>query len=138
MEPTFPNGMDVEVFKMKALEQALREVTLTSDKEHVTPYIYRNSTFYNQNMFVSSNFRNEKNFGHVRLTIDEQADYEVLRILIENLGVDSDWRSYTNYYLSHSEVRALNEHIDRNEGYIKSLNNDRKNNHEIWHFRQND
>ena len=36
---TFPDGLDVEVFRFEALEQAWREAKLASDREHVTQYI---------------------------------------------------------------------------------------------------
>ena len=36
---TFPDGQDVEVFTLAALEKAWREAELTSEREHVTPYI---------------------------------------------------------------------------------------------------
>ena len=53
LEEIFPDGQDVEVFKFSALEKAWKEATLNSDKEHVTPYIHKNSTYRNKSMFVS-------------------------------------------------------------------------------------
>jgi spore coat polysaccharide biosynthesis protein SpsF (cytidylyltransferase family) len=124
LESLFPDGEDVEVFKFSALEKAWKEATLNSDKEHVTPYIYRNSTFLNQNKFVSANYGNEENYGSVRLTVDSPPDLEVLKILIEDLGMDKTWQTYADCYLSNAEIKKINEHIARNEGYIKSLKND--------------
>lgn len=39
MHPTYPDGMDTEVFKFSALETAWKEANLQSEREHVTPYI---------------------------------------------------------------------------------------------------
>lgn len=124
LSPNFPNGMDVEVFKFSALEYAWKNATLKSDREHVTPYIYRNSSYQQGTLFKSENFGNDENFEHVRLTVDDPEDFKVLSIVIEELGIEKDWKSYADFYLSNPEVKQINEHINRNEGYIKSLNND--------------
>jgi spore coat polysaccharide biosynthesis protein SpsF len=124
LSPSYPNGMDVEVFKFSALEQAFLEATLNSDKEHVTPYIYRNSTFNNQNLFKADNLSNPENLENVRLTVDEAADFEVIKNIIEQLGIEKDWKSYSDYYQANKKINSLNVHINRNEGFYKSLEND--------------
>ena len=37
LQPTYPDGIDTEVFKFSALERAVKEARLTSELEHVTP-----------------------------------------------------------------------------------------------------
>ena len=39
LKEEFPDGQDVEVFTFKALEKAWNEAKLSSEREHVTPYI---------------------------------------------------------------------------------------------------
>ena len=41
---SFPDGMDVEVFKFSALLKAYDEATMQSEREHVTSYIWKNGT----------------------------------------------------------------------------------------------
>ena len=41
---SFPDGMDTEVMKFSALERAYNEANMTSEREHVTPYIWKNGT----------------------------------------------------------------------------------------------
>ena len=41
----YPDGQDIEVFKFSALEAAWKNANLSSDREHVTPYIRNNSDF---------------------------------------------------------------------------------------------
>lgn len=39
LKPTYPDGIDTEVFRFSALERAYNEALLKSEREHVTPYI---------------------------------------------------------------------------------------------------
>ncbi len=124
LQPSFPDGLDVEVFKFKALEKAWMEASLNSDKEHVTPYIYNNSSFRQKQLFSAANFAyHGANYDQVRLTVDELADFEVIRALVEKLGTACDWKTYADHYLSEDLVKGMNQHITRNEGYTKSLKN---------------
>ena len=124
LNPTFPDGMDIEVFKFSALEKAWNEAELDSEKEHVTPYIHKNSTFNGNNLFTSSSYENETDYGSVRLTVDEPSDFEVIKHIIENLGTNKGWEEYANYYLSNNDIKNINSGISRNEGYKQSLNQD--------------
>ena len=47
LEPTYPEGLDTEVFTYDALKKAFREARLASEKEHVTPYIWKNPSLFN-------------------------------------------------------------------------------------------
>lgn len=120
----FPDGQDVEVFKFSALEKAWKESTKLSDREHVTPYIRNNSTLLGGTLFNSVAFDTNTNYNHVRLTVDEELDFLVVKEIIEHLGVDKTWEEYTSFYLNNNDINKLNKSITRNEGYIKSLNND--------------
>lgn len=124
LNPTFPDGMDIEVFKFSALEKAWKEAQLDSEREHVTPFIHKNSTFNGLNLFVSCNYESDQNFADVRLTVDEPADFEVVKLIIEKLGLDEDWMTYTSFYLSNKDINELNGSSKRNEGYDKSLKED--------------
>jgi spore coat polysaccharide biosynthesis protein SpsF len=123
LEPTFPDGMDVEVFSFSALKKAWSEASLPSDREHVTPYIYRNSDKKGGSMFKSAGCDNPVDFSQVRLTVDEPADLEVITTLIKVLGTDASWLEYSNYYLINN-LNKLNSRHPRNEGYSNSLKKD--------------
>lgn len=123
-EERYPDGQDIEVFKFSALEKTWKEATLKSDREHVTLYIRNSSTYKHGNLFTSDNHNLVDNFSHVRLTVDEQADFEVIDQIITDLGLDKDWRTYSNYYISNEHIQKLNNKIVRNEGLLKSLKND--------------
>lgn len=122
--PTYPDGVDVEVFKFSALERAHNEAELKSDKEHVTPYIWRNSTVKGGNIFKSLNYTNSKDYSTYRITVDTQEDFEVIKALIIALGTDRSWEEYLEYLDQHPEIKEQNSNHTRNEGYAKSLLND--------------
>jgi spore coat polysaccharide biosynthesis protein SpsF len=126
MQPTLPDGMDAEVFTFKALEKAHAEATLKSDREHVTPYIWRNSTFKGGNLFVSQNVFNDKDYSNYRLTIDNEEDFLVIKELVETLGINCNWKEYVEFLDKNPHIKAINSEIKRNEGYEKSLIEDKK------------
>lgn len=124
LNPTFPDGIDCEVFKFEALEKAFNEATLKSDREHVTPYIWRNSSVKGGTLFKSGSVKNSEDYSSYRITVDTQEDFEVIRQLIEALGPDKSWKEYISYLNQHKEIKELNDRHIRNEGYQKSLLND--------------
>lgn len=121
LTPTFPDGMDVEVFKFSALEKAFKEATLTSDREHVTPYIWRNSTERGGDLFTSINVANPDDYSEFRITVDTQEDFSLVENLISSIGVDQPFEAYVKFMMDHQEVRKMNQQYARNEGYEKSL-----------------
>ena len=58
------------------------------------------------------------------MTVDELKDFELISILINNLGTDKTWLEYTNYIIQNN-LDKINESIIRNEGLLKSLKNDK-------------
>jgi len=127
IEEQYPDGQDIEVIKFSALEKAWKEASLKSDREHVTPYIRNNSTYKGGSLFKSNNHDLDDNYNHVRLTFDEPKDLEVIKHIVNDLGLDKDWRTYAEYYLNNPKVKALNDTIVRNEGYQKSVDEDKNN-----------
>lgn len=124
LNPTYPDGIDVEVFKYSVLEQAYNGATLKSDCEHVTPFIWRNSSFKGGNKFKSMSYENKKDFSSVRLTVDKLEDFLVIEKLVNALGIYEPWEKYVEYLQDHKEIQSLNKDFIRNEGYQKSLNAD--------------
>jgi len=121
LETKYPDGQDIEVFKYTVLEQAWREGKLLSEREHVTPYIWKNSTYKGGSLFTSDNFCEEHDYGHLRMTVDEMADFEVISKIIKELGKDKTWLEYAQYIDNDNEIKKINQGIGRNEGYSKSL-----------------
>lgn len=121
----FPDGQDIEVIKWSALEKAWLEAKLPSEREHVTPYIRKNTDFNGGTLFKAMNFPANANYNQVRMTVDEPSDLDTITLLISKLGLDESWRTYADYIVENPEVFE-NQKIVRNEGYIKSLEKDDK------------
>ncbi|WP_455674540.1 cytidylyltransferase domain-containing protein [Phocaeicola sp.] len=122
--PSYPDGMDVEVFKFTALEKAWTEATLKSEREHVTPYIWKNSTVKGGLLFSSISVENDVDWSAERITVDTPEDFELVKDLIEGLGIEKNCKDYVEYLNVHKEIKAINQHYTRNEGYDKSIKND--------------
>lgn len=120
---TFPDGLDIEVFSFAALKKAWEKATMTSEREHVTPYI-RN----HKRMFKTVSLEHPRNLGVHRWTLDEARDYEFIRKIFDGLydgnpyfGMDD----ILKYIESNPKLKAINADITRNEGYGKSLKEDK-------------
>ncbi len=119
----FPDGQDVEVFRFSALETAWKHAKLRSEREHVTPYIRNNADGKGDNSFTTFNYPSEKNYSHIRMTVDEPRDFQLIEHLIQKLGTEKTWLEYTDYMIENN-LTKLNEGIIRNEGFLKSLKKD--------------
>lgn len=125
LKPTFPDGQDVEVFTFNALKLAWEQAALLSEREHVTPYIWKNSTFNKGNLFKSVNvYASDTDYSKVRLTVDERQDLEVIRFLVNAIGEHKTWSEYAEFYLNNNEISKLNQNFRRNEGYTRSIGQD--------------
>ena len=120
----YPDGQDIEVFKFSALEAAWNNAKLLSEREHVTPFIRNNSDYKGGSLYSSINYPCDADYSKVRMTVDEIEDFELIEVLVKDLGVDRSWKEYADYILQ-KRLFQLNGSINRNEGLIKSMRNDK-------------
>jgi spore coat polysaccharide biosynthesis protein SpsF len=71
----FPDGSDIEVFSMKALERANVEVQDEHRREHVT------FQFWQGQDYVSSQYTQDKDWSNYRITVDYPEDFEVVEYI---------------------------------------------------------
>jgi spore coat polysaccharide biosynthesis protein SpsF (cytidylyltransferase family) len=120
--PTFPDGLDTEVFSFETLDTVWKEATLKSDREHVTQFIRRQP-----DRFKSANISNGTDLSHMRWTVDEPEDLAFVRGVYEGLA-KRGWRGYDLTQLLHviaeDNLEDASTLHQRNEGLIKSLQND--------------
>lgn len=123
LKEAFPDGEDVEVFKFSALKRAWERARLLSEREHVTAYIKKR-----QKIFKLVNLSCGNNLSSKRWTLDEKADYKFIRLVYKKLyrknrlfGMNEILRLLER----HPEYEKINKGIIRNEGYLKSLRDDK-------------
>jgi spore coat polysaccharide biosynthesis protein SpsF (cytidylyltransferase family) len=123
INPTFPDGLDASIFSFNALEQAWKKSNLQSEREHVVPYILKN-----KKCFKIFSYENSKNLSNYRWTVDEKNDLNFIRRIYYLMKPKTIF--YTNDILTvikqNPKLLAINSSISRDEGYTKSLKNDRK------------
>ena len=109
---TYPDGLDIEVFTMKALERALKETTSLFDQEHVTPYI-RNS-----GKFKTHSISYIEDLSDLRWTVDEPVDFEVISNIFDHFSPNIYFSWYEVYELQKQKPILFdnNRNIKRNEG----------------------
>ena len=76
---TFPDGLDVEVFKADVLKKLEKFPLTCIEKEHVTLGILNR-----KNDFIISNYSNSKNLSHYRWTVDTADDYNFVSKIFAN------------------------------------------------------
>jgi len=78
LEETFPTGMHVEVFSLAAIKKASEKSNKLDEREHVTPYIYRNPS-----LFKLLSITNSRDLSMYRWTVDYEEDLEFISQIIE-------------------------------------------------------
>lgn len=110
--PTFPDGLDIEVFTLAALERAALETSRPYDHEHVTPYLRESG------QFKQAGLKNGEDLSGLRWTVDEPADYGVVAEVFAHFAPDIhfNWQQVLQLQRSHPEIFNANQNLTRNEG----------------------
>lgn len=93
--PTYPEGLDVEVFTMEALDKAEQNSSSEFEREHVTQYFYRNPS-----SFKIINISHTDNLSYLRWTIDTDKDFLMTQ------------RVYSQLYHNESTIFHMNDILD--------------------------
>jgi spore coat polysaccharide biosynthesis protein SpsF len=111
LEPSFPEGLDVEAFTFAALERAWAEARPPFEREHVTPHLW-----LNPGKFRLKNVTGVPNLSHLRWTLDTQEDLAFTRAVYERLYQRERlflMKDILALLEQEPELQALNAHIER-------------------------
>ena len=116
IKPTYPDGLDFEIFSKKALYKASKKCTDISLREHVTPWIRESGKIKIFSM------TNRDNFSKIRVTVDYPEDLEVINNIIRQLKGDIyfDWEKIVSLYKLNKQLFDRNKNFYRNEGFLQN------------------
>jgi len=109
LDRTFPRGMDTEVFSFKALNEAQYRGKKQIETEHVTPYIHQNPDKFRLGSVI-----NNKNLSKYRWTVDEQADFDLIKIIIEKLYPKNKYftmKDILELFKEYPELNNINKEV---------------------------
>ena len=110
--PTYPDGLDVEVFSIAGLERAGRETHESFDREHVTPYLRR------LELFNAGGMAHTEDLSGLRWTVDEAIDFEVVSNVFTHFApeIHFSWLQVLALQQSQPQLFVANQKIIRNAG----------------------
>lgn len=118
----FPLGFAVEVFTFGALENAWKNAKKPSEREHVTQYIPNNPK-----SFKIVSIENSKDYSDIRLAVDHQIDFDLVKIVIEHFPENEvfNLEKIVSFLNKNPQLKQMNSHLQFDEGYLKSLEEDK-------------
>lgn len=111
LERTWPRGMDTEVFSCSALHEAFSEATEQAEREHVTPFIYRQPQRYRLENVAAA-----ENLAQHRWTVDTAEDFELVSKLLAALypaKPDFSLADILDLLKKHPDWAAINAHVEQ-------------------------
>lgn len=116
----WPDGLDVEIVSYDTLKQVHEEATAHADREHVTPYIWRN-----QKRFVQMTLPCPFNLSQHCWSVDTKYDrvmveQVVLRVIAEH-GCAFGWRDVYSTMQHHKRFLDWATSRKRNEAYMQQV-----------------
>jgi glutamate-1-semialdehyde 2,1-aminomutase len=112
IKPTYPDGLDVEVFNFETLRTTWLEAKSNTEREHVTQYIIKNKKFKKKNIVY------KKDLSYLRLTIDEKIDLKQIKQVYYKLKTKKCFgiEEINKLYKKNPGIFKINSKIKRNEG----------------------
>jgi glutamate-1-semialdehyde aminotransferase/spore coat polysaccharide biosynthesis protein SpsF (cytidylyltransferase family) len=117
--PTFPDGLDLEIMTIAALERADREASAGHQREHVTPFLRDNPQLFR--LGCVTNPRGDQSRYH--WSVDRPADLELVAEITKRVDKDvpllDDWLNVVD---KDEDLRRRSmKSVQRNEGASKTF-----------------
>jgi len=109
---TYPTGTDVEIFSFQSLEKSWHEAKLSSEREHVTPFLRNKNSG-----FKIKNVENEENVSHLRWTLDMNEDLILIREIVSKIKKRPIlMNDVLDLFSKEPELISINEHLTKSRG----------------------
>jgi len=121
---TCPDGMAIEIFSFSALKKSFSEAVKSSDREHVTFYMWKNPE-----KFKTFRIDYPTDYSKYRFTLDYSEDFEVIDKILTSLYTQNSKFTFDDiisFLDSNPEIREINSKIKPNQGWEKSLEDDKQ------------
>ena len=77
---SYPIGTEIEIFSFKTLEKCWMNAKKSSEKEHVTPFIYNHPE-----LFKIGHIEYKKNISHLHWTVDQIEDFKLVELIFKKI-----------------------------------------------------
>ena len=115
LPPSFPDGLDFEIFSAQSLNNINRNAKSAYDREHVTPLLR------NGYSFAKFNIEDEKDNSHIRWTLDGPDDFDLLDILVNNIKdpIKCSYEELLKAYFTLGLEKHCSQTTERNAGAMQ-------------------
>ncbi len=128
LPPSWPDGLDVNIFTKELLIDAYNNANLLSDKEHVVPWMWKNSNLKNGKLYRGYNYKSANNYTNYRWTLDNQLDLNFFSQISAKLSLKKleaiSTRELIDFFKKNKSLIKINADNIRDSGYIDSLKKD--------------
>jgi spore coat polysaccharide biosynthesis protein SpsF len=111
--PSFPDGMDVQVFSLETLRRSEALASHRLDREHVTRHIRQHPETFTRINVVAPRALRRPDFS---VTVDVDSDFEIVRLILEHLYKSTEPFSCVDivtFLDAHPEIAKLNLKVER-------------------------
>ena len=77
---SYPIGTEIEIFSFKTLEKCWMNAKKSSEKEHVTPFIYNHPE-----LFKIGHIEYKKNISYLHWTVDQIEDFKFVELIFKKI-----------------------------------------------------
>jgi len=119
----YPDGMDIEIFNYSTLKKTYYNAILPSEKEHVTPFMFKSKKFNSKKLNIS------KDLSQYRFCVDYKKDFILFKKIIDhfkNRVYTIDMYDLINFVKKNKNLIKYQKKIKRNSGWDKALKKDEK------------
>lgn len=115
IEKSFPHGLDVEVISYAALEESNDNAVEDYEREHVTQYVR-----HRPKQYALANLASDGDWHHIRVTLDEEDDYQLIGIIMSMSGCDVSFADLIYVFSKYPALAKINSnarewHADYNK-----------------------
>ncbi len=112
IKPTYPDGLDLEIFSFNTLKKTWKNCKDKHDREHVTQYMIKNKKFNKVNI------KNKVNYSNLRFTLDYELDLKLIKYIYNYFkpNIYFSFNEIINIKNKYKDIFEINSNIKRNEG----------------------